>query len=76
MAPIPTPAPVAELPPPLVDSAEIARRYSVTSRHVTSLAEAGTIPAVRVGARWRFDPAEVHAALTDPKRRTRTPSAP
>lgn len=68
-----TPTPAEEVPA-YVDSAEIARRYSVTPRHITALAESGDIPALRVGSRWRFDPAAVHEAFTAPYRRRRSPS--
>jgi excisionase family DNA binding protein len=64
----------ADLPAPsplYVDAAEIARRYSVTSRHITALADSGDIPGLRVGRVWRFDPADVHAAFQRPFARKR-----
>ncbi len=44
----------------------IAAKYGVTTRHITGLAVAGDIPAIRVGTLWRFDPVAVHEAFTKP----------
>lgn len=66
--------PTITTPPELpiyVDAAEIARRYSVSKRHICDLAANGEIPALRVGAAWRFDPAAVHAVFARPIGRKR-----
>lgn len=52
---------------PLLDAAEVARRFSVTRSYVYD--NAGTLGAIRLGnggkgARLRFNPATVAAALT------------
>lgn len=48
-------------------AADIAKRYAVTPRHITQLANEGTIPGIRLGTTWRFDREEVHEALKNLK---------
>ena len=52
----------------LVDAPTLARRLGVPESHVRTLQRAGTIPFVRVGAKYiRFRPSDVEAALSEAK---------
>lgn len=51
-----------------VSAAEVAARYAVSRRTVYRLAEQGVIPSIRVGRQFRFDLAEVEAALKGGRR--------
>jgi|GEM_PF-2582892 len=57
----------ASTAPEFLKAKQVAEKYGVTSRHITQLANEGTIPGFRVGTTWRFDAEEVHQALKDVK---------
>lgn len=47
-----------------VRPADIARSLAVSQRTVIRMAQAGRIPAKKVGGQWRFDPQAVDLALS------------
>ncbi len=50
--------------PPLVAAPVVAKRFSVTTRYILQLADAGRIPCHRLGRKCvRFDLRKVEAAL-------------
>lgn len=49
--------------PALVDTRAVARVLGYTGRHITELAIAGKLPALRFAGGWRFDPIEVARAV-------------
>lgn len=44
---------------PMWTSAQLASRWGVTSRTVTSMATREEVPALRIGNRWRFPEAAI-----------------
>jgi len=50
--------------PPLWTPQRLAKRLSVSVRHVQNLAKEGEIPgSKRIGKNWRFDPEKIEAWL-------------
>jgi excisionase family DNA binding protein len=58
--------------PSLREVAHVAHRLSVSQEHVRRLIRDGTLPAIRLGSRWRVDPLDLEAFIN----RQRTTSAP
>lgn len=59
--------PVTDTPTHDQSAAAIGKRYAVTARHITQLANDGVIPGLRLGTTWRFNRDEVHEALKSVK---------
>lgn len=53
------PAPVSPTEPEFMTAAEVAELFRVTRQCVTRLARKGKLPAIRLGATWRFNRAEI-----------------
>lgn len=49
--------------PPLLTARELAAQLRVSERQVQRAAARGELPGLRIGRLWRFDEAEVRAAL-------------
>lgn len=49
----------------LLTPQEVADRLAVSSRTVRRMAEAGDLPALRVGSLWRFDPERLNERLAE-----------
>jgi excisionase family DNA binding protein len=47
--------------PALIDAATVAAPAGVTVRHIQRMASTGKLPCVRVGNRYRFNTAVIHA---------------
>jgi excisionase family DNA binding protein len=50
---------------PLLTTAEVARRLSVTTREVCDMVACGEIRAMRLGRRWRFHPADLQRYIDE-----------
>lgn len=50
----------------LTDTATAAAHLNLTEATVRAYAQAGTIPAVKIGSRWRFDLDAIDRHLTQP----------
>jgi len=59
--------PATDTPTHDQSAADIGKRYGVTARHITKLANDGVITGLRLGTTWRFNRDEVHEDLKNVK---------
>ena len=48
-----------DLPPNLLDAAQLANLLNVNIRHIRRLVHEGRVPVIKLGGLVRFDPAEI-----------------
>ncbi len=60
---------MTEVPWKLATAAQVAERLNTSPRTIRRYADAGVLPAVRVGHLLRFDPKDVDAVIAAGRRR-------
>lgn len=57
------------MPDRMLSIAEVAEYLNISAKTVYRLIEKGELPALKVGARWRFKPEDLEAYLERQKQR-------